>query len=257
VSVPVGLAVAQDRDVVRFRQIHRGCGQRINLIKTCPEHGALTADDVVKGYEYGDGRFLEVTEGELDAARPDGDKTILIRCFTRDGIDPRVLDRTYFLVPSREERQREGYALLAAAMEETGASAIAEFVLWGRENLCAVRAQEGRLMLDLLYRPEDLRDSGVVDGMVDGVAVSDDAVALAVSIVEGQIADFDHSVYASDYNDLLRTSLDARAQGKAPKRKLAAPKPKRDEDLVAALRATLAAAEKPKRVTRKRKAVVR
>lgn len=263
VNVPVGLAVSQDRETVRFRQIHRGCGERVRMPKSCPVHGELTMDEVVKGYEYEEGRFLEVEEADLDEARPSASKTIAIRAFVRqEEIDPRVLDRTYFLVPAKETAQREGYALLAAAMEQKGVTAIAEFVLWGRENLCSVRSQEGRLMLDLLFRPEDLRDSGVVDKLVDGVSVSKEALALAVSIVESEIEIFDHAKYGSTYAEDLRATLDARAKGKPKARPKAAPKVARDEDLVSALRATLAAARgdaepaKKKPAPRKKKVAV-
>ena len=66
VSVPVGLAKAQDRQGVSFRQIHRGCGERVTMPKTCPVHGPITMDEVARGYEAADGGIYEVPDGEFD-----------------------------------------------------------------------------------------------------------------------------------------------------------------------------------------------
>lgn len=252
VSVPVGLVVAQDRQGVSFRQIHRGCGERIRLVKTCPTHGTLTQDDVVRGYEYEPEKYFEVPEGEIDAARPDASKVIEVKGFVEvDAIDPLLRDRTYYLHPAKEPNAREGYVLLVNAMRNTQRAALASFVLWGRENLCTVRSADGHLLLDLLYYANDVRDPAPMDALLDGVRVNKEAVALAEQLVRAESIEFDHSTYFSDYHEKLRAMLDEMSRGKP--RKTATAKPKKlakDEDLLAALRASLPP-EKKKTTRRK------
>lgn len=259
VSVPVGLAKAQDRQGVSFRQLHKGCGQRIQMPKSCPEHGAVTLDEVVRGYELEDGTIIEVPEGEIEATRPDASRVIEVKGFiASETIDPIVRDRTYYLTPAKESAGREGYVLLVEAMARTKRAALGSFVLWGRENLCVVRTDGERLLLDLLYYQEDIRESGPVDSMVEGVDVSKEAVDLAVQIIQGQVIDFDHPTYFSEYREKLRTLLEDLGSGKAvykPK-KAAAPK-KKDDDLLAALKASVASNATPKKKTTARKKVTR
>jgi DNA end-binding protein Ku len=258
VSVPVGLVVAQDRERVSFRQIHRGCGERINLVKICQTHGQLTTDDVVRGYEYESGKFFEVPEGEIDATRPDASKVIEVKGFVEiDAIDPLLRDRTYYLHPAKEANAREGYVLLVQAMENTKRAALASFVLWGRENLCTVRSAGGHLLLDLLYYANDVRDSAPLDVLLDGVGVSKEAVTLAEQLVKAESIEFDHNAYFSDYHERLRAMLDEMARGKPKKKTAAKAKPKvADTDLLAALRASLPP-EKKKPTTRRKVAAGR
>ena len=53
VSVPVKAytahATAQE---IRLNQLHEKCNNRIKYKKFCPEHGEVTQDEIVSGYEY-------------------------------------------------------------------------------------------------------------------------------------------------------------------------------------------------------------
>lgn len=256
VSVPVGLAKAQDRQGVSFRQIHRGCGERVTMPKTCPVHGPITMDEVARGYEAADGGIYEVPDGEFDTTRPDASKVIEIKGFVKsESIDPIARDRTYFLMPAKEKAAREGYVLLIESLKKTGRAGLGTFVLWGRENLCAIRSDGDRLLLDMLFYSEDIRDPAPVDSLVyDAAAPTKSMVDLATQIIEGQAIDFDHGVYFSEYREKLREMLEALAKGKKPKAPKAAPKKKADGDLLAALKASVAAnagAEAPKTTRRK------
>ena len=74
-------------------------------------------------------------------------------------------DRTYYLAPSSADAARRPYVLLLRAMQETGMAAVGKFVLWGKENLCLIRAQGDTLALaDAVLprrRPLEGRDRGV------------------------------------------------------------------------------------------------
>jgi DNA end-binding protein Ku len=257
VSVPVGLAKAQDRQSVSFRQVHKGCGERVRQPKVCPTHGELTMDDITRGYETADGVIFEVPDGEIEATRPDASKVIEVKGFVEiEDINPVARDKTYYLLPAKEKVAREGYVLLVRAMKQTKRAALASFVLWGRENLCTVRTDGDRLLLDILYYSEDIRDPAPVDLLIDDVQVGDDAMALAVQIIENDAMDWDHSTYFSEYREKLRETLDAMVAGKPVKKAKAAPV-KKDTDLLAALKASVAKAgepEKKKSTTRRKPA---
>jgi DNA end-binding protein Ku len=248
VSVPVGLAKAQDRQGVSFRQIHVGCGERVRQPKVCPLHGEVTIDEIAKGYELPDGTIIEVSDGDIEAAQPDASKVILIKGFVRaEDVNPIVRDKTYYLLPAKEKNAREGYVLLVEAMARTQRAALGTFVLWNRENLCTVRSDGERLLLDMLYYVEDIRDPAPVDLMLDDVKVDKATLDLAEQLIEVESIDFDHVTYFSEYRVKLQETLEALAKGVKPKAPKPAPAKKKDDDLLAALKASVAAKGTPEK----------
>jgi DNA end-binding protein Ku len=217
----------------------------------------LGSDDIVKGYEHEKDKFVVVDEDELNKLSPDRTNTIAINSFVSiEQIDPILFDRTYYLSPAKEASARQGYVLLMEAMKETGKAAIARFVLWGKENLCVVRPHEGVLVLDLLFWSGDIRPKGPVLDMLDEVYVSDDDLSLAVQLVEGLESNFEHSKCVDRHSLRVREYLAKLSSGKKPTavKKVDAPAP--TPDLMAALKASVAAIEEksaPKRAPAKRK----
>ena len=78
VSIPVQAhtATVAEGDGVRaaLNQLHRDCGIRIRYRKTCPVHGEVRNDEIVSGYEFSPGRYVEVRPEELDAIRSPKEK---------------------------------------------------------------------------------------------------------------------------------------------------------------------------------------
>jgi DNA end-binding protein Ku len=65
----------------QFHLLRAGCGQRIQYLKTCSEHGAVQADAIVKGYEYARGQYVVVNPEELEQLRPPRDKALVLEQF--------------------------------------------------------------------------------------------------------------------------------------------------------------------------------
>lgn len=248
VSVPVGLAKAQDRKKVGFVQLHSGCGERIKMPKSCPTHGDLVSGDIVKGYEYEPEKYVEVLDSVLESAAAEGGKSITIERFIdASEVDPILLEKTYYLMPSKEADQRAGYVLLRTALEESGNAAVARFTLWGQENLCMVRAHDGVLVLDVLYYAEDIRDDEPVKKELAGVKVGEAEVDLARELVESLRGDFDHSSFHDGHRERVRALVADLAKGKKPKAaKEKAPKKVDANQLQDALKRSVAAAQKGK-----------
>ena len=68
VNIPIGLAVAQQRQDTSFRTLHRECGTPIKQKRYCPFHERdVEADELVKGWEFSKGQFVLVEESDLEA----------------------------------------------------------------------------------------------------------------------------------------------------------------------------------------------
>ena len=83
----------------------------------------LDADDIVRGYEIEKGKFVVVTDDELEAIEPRKSREIDLQLFVdRDEIAPIYYQRAYFLIPSGGTNK--AYRLLAEVMEKKKADIV-------------------------------------------------------------------------------------------------------------------------------------
>ncbi|MFN8187763.1 MAG: Ku protein [Gaiellales bacterium] len=244
VAIPVGLAVAQQRQDVSFRTLHRECGNPIRQKRWCPVHEReLEADELVKGWEFAKGQYVVVEDGDLESVELQRSRSIeLVHFVPLEEVDPIYFDRAYYLAPAVDPVARRPYALLVQALEETTMAAVGRFVLWGKENLCLVRARERALVLELLYYAEDVRSSAEIGEAVSEVEVKEKELEMARQLVGSMAGGFDPADYRNSYRDELRSLLDAKLAG----REIVSPEPVPEAapvtDLMEALRQSVEAA---------------
>src|SRR5687767_3366341 len=77
---------------IHFHQLHAPCHNRIRYEKVCPVHGEVDNDDIVLGYEYARGKYVEMDSEELDQLRTEKERSLTIDSF----IDPQEIDPIYF-----------------------------------------------------------------------------------------------------------------------------------------------------------------
>jgi DNA end-binding protein Ku len=262
VTIPVGLAVAQQRRDVSFRTLHRECGAPIKQKRWCPVHERdVEPDELVKGWEFAKGQYVVVEESDLEAVELKRSRSIdLLRFVPLAQVDPLYFDRAYYLAPAEDPVGRRPYALLLRALEDTGMAAVGKFVLWGKENLCLVRVHADALVLELLYYAEDIRTSAEISEAVGEADVKEPELEMARQLVESLAGEFEPADYANEYRGELRAMLDAKVAGHEIVTPEPAPEVAPVIDLVEALKQSIAAAkttekaEPAKRPARKRKA---
>ncbi len=215
VTIPIGLAVAQQRKDVSFRTLHRECGTPIKQKRWCPKHERdVEADELVKGWEFTKGQFVIVEDDDFEAVALTRSQSVDIVSFVPvDQVDPIYFDRTYYLAPADADAQRKPYVLLLEAMKQTGLGAIGKFVLWGKENLCLIRPLGDSLALETLYFAEDIRSRAEIDEAIGETSVADAELAMAVQLVESMKGDYDPADYQNDYREALRAMLEAKLAG--------------------------------------------
>ncbi|MDX6556462.1 MAG: end-binding protein Ku [Miltoncostaeaceae bacterium] len=150
-----------------------------------------------------------------------------------------LYDKAYWLAP--EPMGRRPYRLLLAALEEAGQAAICRFVLREREHLALVRSDGDVMVLQTLHWPEDIR-SGDRERIAAGVAeapLEEPELALARQLVGMMERPF----AADEHRDAARARVLAYlATRGAPAPAPAAEEPRQVPDLLAALKASIAAA---------------
>jgi DNA end-binding protein Ku len=217
VSVPVQLFTAVRSQTVRFRQLHRETKRPVRQKRVDAETGDEVAyEDIVKGYELGEGRYVVVDTDELAELDPKSSRVIDIHDYVDQAqIDPIHYDRAYYLAPDGETAAKP-YKLLAAAMERSGKVAIAEFVMRGKSYLAAVRARDGMLVLSTMHYSDEVADPAELAPEtldLDGVEVRDRELVMAEQLIESMVTDFDPSAYRDRHRERLVEYLEAKASG--------------------------------------------
>ena len=156
VTVPVALYSATRPRGINLRMIAPD-GAPVERRYVCSkDEKPLDADDIVRGYEIEKGKFVVVTDEELEAVEPRKSREIDLQLFVDvKDIDPMYFDRAYFLVPTGGTNK--AYRLLAEVMEQKKQAGIATFVMRAREYLVAIIAENGILRAETLRFDDEVR----------------------------------------------------------------------------------------------------
>jgi DNA end-binding protein Ku len=113
-------------------------------------------DRMVKGYEQEDGKFIILTEEDLDVVQPKLTKTIEITEFVAlDEIDPVLFDKPYYL--ELDKRHHKAYPLLREALRSTSKTGIFKVVIRKREYFSSLFVHEDVLMIILVKFSQKIR----------------------------------------------------------------------------------------------------
>lgn len=199
---------------VHFHQLHAECHSRIQYQKTCPIHGEVDQDEIVMGYEYARGKYVEVDPDELDALRTSAERALTIEEFIpAEELDPIYYDgRMYYLVPD-EANDREPYQLLRQALEAEEQIGIGQVVFSGKEQLAAIRPRGNVLVMAMLNYAPELRDSAAL-GVGEATKVSPRNLHLAKELIASMESDrFDLSDYEDRYQERVKDLIAAKKKG--------------------------------------------
>ena len=247
VAIPVKLYGAVDEQKIGFKQLHRECKSakfaRVKMPRECSECGdKLEQEDIVRGYDLGDDTYVVMDDSDFAGLPVKSLKAIdVVEFVDADDIDPRHYNTPYFVAP--DKASGKAFALMLVAMAEAGKVAVAKLTMRERERVCIVRPFGDTLMLQTLYRTDELRDASSVQ--VDLPAVSDQEKEMAVGLIEAMEADVDLSKFPDMYREALLERIEAKLNGTA----LPAAAPQEEEptkDVLVSLAASIQAAKAQK-----------
>src|SRR5207253_4263711 len=256
VAIPIRLYLATESKSVSFRLLCPNDHTPIRNKRWCPlEDKEIGWNEAVRGYEVAKDEYVVIDDGDLDELPLNSTHTIDIVEFCPDQeIEAGVyLKSAYYLEP--EAVGAKPYSLLRAALETTGKVAIGKIALRDREHLCRLALHDGGLLLNTLYWPDEIRSSKDLSIPQDG-EVAKRELDMAVMLVENLSAHFDPQRHKDEYREALIQVVEAKLANQ-PIERLAAPEPAKVTDLMAALKASVEAAQASKKAAepaRRRKA---
>jgi DNA end-binding protein Ku len=236
VSIPVRLYTATESHDVHFHLLHKGCGARLKNVRWCPRHEkAIAWEDTERGYEYAKGKYVAISEEDLEHLPMKTVHTVEISDFVKlEDVDPIYYDKAYYLSP--EETGTKAFVLLRQALEETGRAAVAKVAIRDKENLCLLRPYEAVLSMETMLYANEIRSTE--DIAVDSARVSPKELQMAVSLIENLSNTFDPGRYGDEYQLALKKVIKAKVDG-APLPTVPEEKGGKVVDLMEALRASI------------------
>lgn len=246
VTIPMKLySTGESAAGIQFNMLHKKCGSRLRQQYICPvDNEVVGRDEMVKGYEYSKGQYVLFTEEELKALVPEPTNAVEITEFVPlDQVDPIYYERSYYVGP--DKGGEKPYRLLAEAMKQTGRAALARYVARGKDQFVLLRPFEEGLIMQQLRYSDELRSFDEVP--IGQAEVREPELKLAVQLIEQIATDsFKPEEYEDTQRHQVRALIERKVQGEEISAAPAAPPKAQVIDLMAALKASLAAAQPQK-----------
>jgi DNA end-binding protein Ku len=226
---------------------------------------AVEKDEIVKGYEYRKGEYVTIEPSEIESLRVPSKHTIEISQFVGlDELAPEYLEKPYFVVPENDI-QAEAFAVVREALKKTGKAALGKIAFGGREHVLAITADAddslGGMMAYTMRYQEELRDPKEYFRDIKKVAVNEDSLELAETLIKKKAAKFDPTKFTDGYEAALKELVEAKVNhAPVPKDEAPAAKSGKVVNLMDALRKSLGGAEESapkKKVAKKGIALVK
>ena len=240
VTIPVGLYSATENKRPKFRQLRESDHSPIKYKRVAESDGVeVPYENIVKGYEIDKGRFVVFSGDELSEIMKGitGGIVDVVQFVDQAEIDPVYYRSTYYLAP--EKTGVKAYKILLRALEEKNMVGIARVAIREREYPATLRADEGVLVMETMYWPDEIREPQF-ETLDEDVEIRDEEVQMAEMIIDNLTATFDPSAW----NDETREAVEAAAQRKVDGKEIVAPEapqPTGVVDLMDALKASVEA----------------
>jgi DNA end-binding protein Ku len=213
VYIPIAVYPATREEKLSFRQLRATDLSPIRYKKVADvDQKEVTADQIVKGFEYERGRYIVLKEEDFAKVRIESTHSIDITDFVDLAqVDPKFFYKPYFLEP--QKGGEKAYALLHKALAGTGKIGVAKVVISNREYLASVKPDGLFLVLDLMHfaseilAPEELKNGTTT-------AISDKELKMAQTLIESMSVEWQPEKYRDEYRTAVMQMIEEKAQHK-------------------------------------------
>jgi DNA end-binding protein Ku len=214
VNIPIKVFPATESSgSISFNQLHAECQTRIQQKKWCPHcEREVPNSEIVKGFEFEKGRYVIMSEDDLEKVRPESTRVIdLVQFSDADSLDPMYVDRTYYLAPDGRVAA-DAFAVMRDGMQ--GKIGIGKLALYGREYLVAVRPFERGIVMHTLHHAAEMRGIDSVDELHSvPTTVKPEEIKLARQVIQTFEQPLNLATYKDEYREGLQRIIDAKVAG--------------------------------------------
>jgi DNA end-binding protein Ku len=215
VTIPIRIYNAVDtNETIRFNQLHKEDNGAVGYEKKCKKCGkALSAEEIVKGYQFEPEQYVIVSPEDLEKIKLKSTKVIDIEGFIdASEVHPTLYESPYFAGPDGPVAAKT-YSLLTQALQASGKVGVGKVVLRDREEVVMIAPLDGGMVLYKLRAPQELRKMEGVP-QLEKAQVSKEELKLSISLVESMASTLKEMDMTDRYRDALRELVDAKVAGK-------------------------------------------
>ena len=242
--IPVKLYSGVVDKTVRFHILDDRAKMRVKQHMVDPDSGEEVAkEEIRKGYEVEPGRFVIITEEDLESVQPKPSRDIEVLEFVPpEAISQQWYERPYYLAPDGDEKD---YFALVEALKNKNREGIVHWVMRNKAYVGALRAEGNHLLLFTLRNAEEVISARELPKPA-GREPTAKELAMAKQLVGLLEGEFNASDYKDEYRERVTEFLKKKAKGKAPRLRAVKTK-RRAGSLDSVLKKSLDALKKEKR----------
>lgn len=218
VSIPIQVFSATKTAArISFNQIHKPSGKRIRYEKVVPGVGPVDADEIVKGYEVEKGKYVLLSDDEIEGVKLEAKRTIdLVQFVDADDIDPVYFEKPLYVAPDEDEVAGEAYVVLRDALRETGKVGLGQLVVRGHSSLVALRPYGKGLMIEMLRYPDEVQKADPFFTAIPEKEPEEELLTMAEELIKRKSKPFDPRAFKDPYEVALRELIDAKLENRPP-----------------------------------------
>lgn len=239
VNIPIKLFSATEDKDIKLRNLHKECNTPVQYEKVCPNcEKELENTDIVKGYEYVKGKFVILSDEELNELKDEHEeKAVEIIDFVKlDEIDPIYFNRSYFMGPG--DNGSKAYALLREALQKSGKIGIAEITIRSKQHMAIIRVYKNSLVMETIHYPDEVRNVGEVPGVPENIEINEKELDTAIMLIDQLTTEFEPEKYKDEYRTALMELIESKVNNNEGTTSKEAPRTN-VVDLMSALQASI------------------
>ena len=210
VLIPVGLYKTTVDNDIHFNQLCRESKQRIQYKKYCRHCDTeVTSDDIIKGYEYEKGKYVVMTNEELEKLKTKKDKTIHIIQFAKiSEVNMIYFEKDYYAVP--DSGAEKAYELLRQSLLAEKKVAIAKTVMGTNEKLLVLYPTKNGIIVKTLFYEDEIAS---MPKSVPKMKLDENELNMAKLLIQNMTKPFEAAAYRDEYQARLREAIMKKIQG--------------------------------------------
>ncbi|MGJ7497314.1 Ku protein [Variovorax sp. RT4R15] len=206
VHIPVGLHTASIEQGVDFDWLDKRSMDPVGYKRINKKTGKeIDKDNIVKGFEYEDGKYVVISPDEIAAAYPRTSQTIEIQRFIDANEIPFVyLERPYYVAPIN--KGQKVYALLREVLIKSGKVGLAKVVIATKQHLAVLVPSGKALVLNLLRWGDEVKTLEGLDLPAAGVKGAN-VTAAEMKMAEQLVGDMSGRWDPEDFKDEFKHAV--------------------------------------------------
>jgi DNA end-binding protein Ku len=185
---------------IELNQLCKNSKERVRYKKYCPScDKEITNEDIIKGYEYSENRYVTLSTTEIESLKTEDDKKITIKYFCKPKeIDNLLIKKSYYLIP--EINSEINYSLFYKVLSINKIVGIAEIVLGTKQELIMLDIKDNCIIASVLFYQDEINE---IPNMYNHKIMKSDYMELR-DLVHEDIKKFDWYSHFDKYQKKLR-----------------------------------------------------